>query len=291
MTGTLKSAGAVLAARRGVRRLSDASVEITSPLRMTPHFLICGAQRCGTTSMFKTIVQHPGVARPFLRKGVHYFDKHYDRGAPWYRGHFPITMTSRLRRRGAEPLTGESSPYYMFDPRAGERIARDLPGVKLIVLLRDPAVRAYSAHSHELAKGFETLPFEEALEREPERTAGERERMVRDDAYQSFDLQHHSYLARGHYIDQLIELERHVGRERLLVVDSGDFFIDPEPVFDEVCRFLGLPPAEGITFERHNARQRSPLTPALEARLRDHFAPYDARLTDWWGVTPSWLRG
>lgn len=287
---TLQKAAAVLAARRGVRRLADATVELTAPVRMSPDFLICGAQRCGTTSMFRTLVQHPQVARPFLRKGVHYFDKNYDRGAGWYRGHFPIEAASRLRRRGARPLTGESSPYYMFHPRAGERIARDLPDVRLIVLLRDPVERAYSAHSHELAKGYETLPFEEAVDRERDRTAGERERMLADEGYESFDLQHHSYIVRGQYVDQLLDIERQVGRDRLLVVDSGDFFVDPEPVFAKVCAFLGLPRAGGVTFERHNARQRSALNPALHLRLQEHFEPYDERLAAWWGVVPSWRR-
>ncbi len=289
MTSVRKSTPA-RAVRKRVRRLSDATVELTAPLRMTPDFLICGAQRCGTTSMFKTLAQHPQIAQPFLRKGVHYFDKNYDRGADWYRGHFPVTFASRLRRRGHRPLTGESSPYYMFHPCAAKRIASDLPGVRLIVLLRDPVQRAYSAHSHELAKGFETLSFEEAVAQEQERTAGERDRMLSEDGYESFDLQHHSYVARGQYIDQILELERHVGLDRLLVLDSGDFFVDPEPVFAKVCDFLEVSHPDGISFERHNARQRNPLSPELHRQLQEHFAPFDARLAEWWGTTPSWRR-
>ena len=47
-------------------------------------------------------------------------------------------------------MTFESSPYYMFHPLAAQRISRDLPGVKLLVLIRDPVERAYSAHAHEI---------------------------------------------------------------------------------------------------------------------------------------------
>src|SRR3954447_9489078 len=99
--------------RRYLRRGSDRSVEALAPLKMTPDILIIGAQRCGTTSMFKALTQHPEVARPFLRKGVHYFDKNYDRGFSWYRGHFPTTLTSRMKRLGRPTHTIESSPYYM----------------------------------------------------------------------------------------------------------------------------------------------------------------------------------
>lgn len=277
--------------RPAVLRATEAAGTLTAPARLLPDFLIIGAQRCGTTSMFKTVAQHPAVAVPFLRKGVHYFDMSYGSGMRWYRGHFPVAATSRARRRsGPGPVTGESSPFYSFHPLAAERIARDLPDARLIMLLRDPVERAYSAHSHELARGFETEPFERAIELEDSRLAGERERMIADPTYVSHDLQHHGYLARGRYVEQLRRISAAVGRERLLVLDAQDFFDEPEPVFTEVLAHLGLPPVGGITFERHNARRRSPMPDALRVRLEDHFAPYDQELAQWWGRTPSWRR-
>jgi hypothetical protein len=277
-------------ARKTAKRLSDATLELTGPARVRPDFLIVGAQRCGTTTMFKTLVQHPDVVRPFLRKGIHYFDKAYWRGERWYRGHFPLVVTTMLRGHGHRAITGESSPYYMFHPLARQRLASDLPGVKLLVLLRDPVIRAYSAHSHEKARGYEDLDFEAALAAEPGRIAGERERLMADPGYDSFHWQHHAYVTRGQYIEQLRALEQLVGRERMCVVDSGDFFVDPEPVFDEVREFLGLTPCSDIVFEQHNARQRSPLDDDLRRRLMDHYAPYDEELAAWWGRTPSWRR-
>lgn len=277
------------AARRRIRRLSDASVELTSSLRLEPDFLIIGAQRSGTTSLFKTLIQHPLVARPFLRKGVHYFDKRFDHGASWYRGHFPLAAPARLRRYGrGDPRTGESSPYYMFHPLAAARIARELPEVRLLVLLRDPVERAYSAHSHELARGFETESFERAIELEPGRLDGERDRMLSDPGYESMHWQHNAYLTRGHYVDQLEHLESVLSRDRLLVLDSLTFFTEPAATFDQVCHFLELPPVEGIRFERHNARSRSGMDAALRSQLEDHFLPYDERLGQWWGREPSW---
>lgn len=280
-------------ARRSVRRLSDATLELTGPVSMRPDFLIVGAQRCGTTSMFKTLMQHPQVMKPFLRKGIHYFDKAYGRGDRWYRGHFPMTVTGRvtgLARGGRPTVTGESSPYYMFHPLARQRLAADLPGVRLIVLLRDPVERAYSAHSHEKARGYEGLGFEDALDAERMRIEGARERLMAEPGYDSFHWQHHAYVTRGQYIEQILALEHLVGRDRLCVVDSGDFFDDPEPAFEQVRRFLGLDPSDGIVFEKHNSRERSPLPEHLRTRLERHFEPYDEQLAAWWGCTPSWRR-
>ena len=286
----IKSHPVTLASRRWARALSDAMVKLTAPLRMRPDFLIVGGQRCGTTSLFKPLMQHPAVARPFLRKGVHYFDLHYDAGLSWYRGHFAITVSSRMACRGRAVLTGESSPYYMFHPQAPGRIVADLPDVNLLVLLRDPDERAYSAHAHEIARGFESLPFPEALEAEPDRIAGERERRVVDPTYLSRAFQHNVYVTRGQYVDQLLELERAVGREQMLVLDSGDFFAQPEEVFGQVVDFLGLPMVDGIRYEQHYARVRSAMSEELRGRLIAHYACYDQRLADWWGQQPSWRR-
>lgn len=269
------------------------SGRLTSAARLMPGFVIAGAQRCGTTSLHQALIQHPCVLPPIRRKGVHYFDVAYDHDLAWYRGHFPTYRTARrvARTEGVDRvITGEASPYYMFHPLAPERIARDLPGVKIIVMLRDPVERAYSAHAHEYARGFETEPFERALDLEESRLAGEAERLRAEPYGHSEPYRHQAYLARGRYIEQLETLTGLFGRDRIHVVDSEAFFTDPEPAFAEVCRFLELPETDRIAFDRHNARPRSPMPEALRTRLEAYFEPYDTRLAEWLGATPSWRR-
>ena len=91
----------------------------------------------------------------------------------------------------------------MFHPRVPGRIAGSLPAVKVIVLVRDPVERAYSAHAHELARGFETKTFEKALELEEGRLRGEVDHLMADPRYHSNSHQHHAYRLRGQYIEQL----------------------------------------------------------------------------------------
>lgn len=278
--------------RRAARATARMAGLLTSGARMEPSFLIMGAQRCGTTSMYKTLSQHPDVLPAVLHKGAHYFDMHYDRGPGWYRGHFPLALTAARARRatGVRPVTGESSPYYLFHPCAAARIAVDLPAARLLVLLRDPVERAYSAYTHEAARGFETESFARALDLEPQRLSGEEERISAEPGYLSHSHQHHAYVTRGQYVDQLERLERLVGRERVHVVDSGDLFTDADPVYDGIVRFLGLRPVPNPEFRQHNARPRSGLPAALRTRLDEHFAPYDERLAAWLGAVPSWRR-
>src|SRR5262249_5592852 len=164
-----------------------------------PLSLMSTARHGGTTSMSRTLDEHPAVFSAVLHEEVHFFDVSYRRGLSWYRSHFPLLAAARraARAAGVEPVSLESSPYYMFHPLAAERIAKDLPGVRLLVLLRDPVERAYSGHAHEVAHGFETEPFEAALDVESARLEGEAKRIAMDPDYFSYSHQHHSYVARG----------------------------------------------------------------------------------------------
>jgi hypothetical protein len=283
---------AILAGSRRYGRL-------TASGRMLPSFLICGGQRCGTTSMYRALAEHPAIVKAVLHKGVHYFDIAYGRGERWYRGHFPLRSTAnRLSERlGGVPVqTFESSPYYMYHPHAAERIARDLPDVKLIVLTRDPVERAYSQHAHEFARGFETeADFARAIALEKSRTRGETGRLRTDPHAYSFSHQHHAYRARGEYIRYVRPLAEALGSERIHVVDSAEFFASPESVYDRVIDFLDLPRADMLgfdrypTFEQHNARKRAlPIADDVRADLTAHYERFDAELGEWLGRPVSW---
>jgi hypothetical protein len=240
--------------------------------------------------MYRTLAQHPAILKPVRHKGVHYFDVAYERSLGWYRGHFALERQARAAgvRSGQPTLSFESSPYYMFHPLAADRIAADLPGIKLIVLIRDPVERAYSAHAHEFARGYETEPFQRALELEEIRTTGEVERILADPGYESHAHRHQAYIARGEYVTHLRRLDRTFGRDRLHVVDSHRLFAQPEVVWAETLDFLGLPPMGQPSFEQHNARERNPMPSSLRTRLTEHFEPYDTELTAWLGWVPTW---
>ena len=260
---------------------------LTSSLRLRPAFIIVGAQRAGTTTLYRVLEQHPAVARPTVNKGIAYFDLRNDRGLRWYRGHFPLRWRAR-RRHGPDVVTFESSGYYLFHPLAAGRIARELPDVKIVVMVREPVERAYSAHRHELARGYETETFEEALDLEAERTDGEAERIVADPAYESFHHRHHAYLARSRYSEQIDRFIDELGPDRVHIVDADAFFEDPVAEFERLRSWLGLPAWQPEKVERWNARPRSPMSPELRERLDRYFEPYDARLAEQMGRAPSW---
>ena len=277
--------------RHLVKRTTEGYLAATSGLRMLPDFIVIGTQRGGTTSLYRYLAAHPGVAPTLVSKGVHYFDVQYDRSPSWYRGHFPPRAYRAWRHDVLrQPLiTGEASPYYLFHPAVPERVAAMLPDVKLIAMLRDPVKRAFSHYHHEFEGGYETLPtFEEAIDAEDGRLEGETERLLEDPAYASFSHQHHSYLARGRYAEQLEAWFAHVPRERFLIVTSEEFYRETASTYATVQDFLGLPRHPLAEFKTYNAHTYEPMSEATNARLREHFRGPNQALSDLLGRELGW---
>lgn len=270
------------------KRVVRAWGRLTATGRMLPDFIVVGAQRSGTTTLFRLLSAHPQVLRPTISKSVAYFDLNYERGFRWYRSHFPLQLTARLRGSGRKVVTFESSGYYMYHPLAPYRIAEDLPEVRVIVMLRDPVDRAHSAHQHEVRRGFETLPFAEAIRREAERLQGEVERLRSEPSYHSIEHQHHSYLGRSQYGPQLTTLIDAVGPERIFVVDADRFFLDLKEEFSRLCVWLGLDAPTTVEERVWNAAPREPLDPEIRKQLQRRFTESNVELSVRLAELPAW---
>lgn len=264
--------------------------QVTSNFRLMPSFILAGGQRCGTTSLYRALLSHPAVLSAAYHKGVNYFDVNYDKGIDWYRGHFPLSVSAAARTRGTQDaaVTFDASGYYMYHPLAAERIGADLPGIKVLVLLRDPVERAYSAYKHEYRRGFETETFERALQLEDDRVQPEVERMIADHSYQSSSYRHHSYRRRGLYAEQMQRLATAVGHDHLFVLESERFFANPEEEYSRVIRFLGLSPHQPTRFDQWNARPGSDMPKAARDFLATAYQDQARLVSPYLGRPPSW---
>ena len=262
---------------------------LTAPARALPDFVILGAQKAGTTSLYAYLCAHPDV-RAAARKEVHYFDLNYARGATWYRSMFPLAAGLALERRGGRRvLVGEASPYYLFYPLAAERAGAVVPSAQLIVLLRDPVERAWSHYRHEVKAGREPLAFEAALAAEPTRLAGA-DAALRAGASPEAHPSHRtfSYAARGRYAEQLRPWLAHYPREQLLVLRAEDLFERPREVWDETVAFLGLAPATPPAFQVHNPGTDQGMSAQARATLTEAFRQPNADLAELLGRDLGW---
>ncbi len=270
-------------AGRGARRL-------TADRRVLPDALLIGAQKSGTTSLSRYLLDHPDV-RGADTGEVHFFDDRFDdrfdRGERTYRRHFPLEAEiAWAARSGPRPVVFEKSPKYLFHPRVPERVASMLPDAKLLVLLRDPVDRAISQHRMMVHGGREPASLAEAIELEPARIGPELELVASGHAEMVDSMSaFYSYVARGRYAEQLDRWTRHFDRGQMLVLRAEDLYGDPHTTYPRVLRFLGLAPHEPEFKVWHRGRITDPVDPADRARLAELFAEPNRRLADEWGIT------
>lgn len=132
-----------------------------------PRFVVCGVPRCGTTSLYRYLDQHPEVAVSSLKE-INFLSWPGPEVAravmPWVR--FPVTTREAYEELFADAgdrVAVDVSPSCFASPVAVERIRTFVPDAGLILVLRDPVRRAYSAYLNRLRKGYETRPPEEVL--------------------------------------------------------------------------------------------------------------------------------
>ncbi len=206
-----------------------------------PDFLVAGAPEGGTTLLHAALATHPELRMSRTREPGYFLGDGTPPRREAHRG--PGDAHARLERvwrsgdylrlwdpAPGEALLGESTPYYLADRAAHRRIARDLPAARIVLVLRDPADRAYASWLRLWNQGLEPVPdLLEALTVEPTRRA---------DGWAA----RWAYRALGAYGAQLDHLLRHVDRERVLVVRYRHLVEQPEQTLSGVAHFLEVEP-------------------------------------------------
>lgn len=273
---------------------------LTADVRPGPDFLLVGAKRGGTTSAYFHLLSHRNVMPMFPSarfmpgrrdsKGTHYFASDYDRGERWFRSHFPsVAKRAAVRLAlGSTPIVGDASPYCLFHPLAPERAAALLPDARILVALRDPVERTHSAWREQVRNGVETLSFADALAAEPERLAGEEERLVAEPGSYSFAHEFQSYAGQSLYADSLERWFAAYPREQVHVWASEDYYGDTDATVRGILEFLGLPMGRFADVKQLNAAPPSPMEPELRAALVERFADDVARTEALLGRQMPW---
>ena len=259
-----------------------------------PSFIIIGAQKSGTTSLYNYMIEHPQIL-PSSMKELHFFNwrskpgRKGNKKVKWYLKQFPETAD------GKNILTGEATPDYLIDPYTPQRMFELWPNFKLIVLLRNPVDRAISHYYHNLAiskravnKKREPLSFKKAIEKEIERLKLEKEKLINDQNYRSLNHRQYSYLERGIYVEQLEKWMSVFPREQFLILKSEEFFQHPNLIVNQVFDFLGLPNHQITNNRKYNQRSYQPIEPEIRTTLAKYFKPYNQRLEEFLGMKFDW---
>lgn len=285
-----------------------------------PNYIIIGAQKCGTTSLYEYISQH-GLALKGMRRETHFFDWRW----PWQKGE-PEASNAKAYEcylkfyphqaimKHPSLFTGESTPSYLLHSDIVlSRIKATVPWVRILVMLRDPTARAYSHYqmcadqsgteeqkkvrgmSAYIGRTFEQIICEEIKELE---TLG----INPSTSYETFKSKYlssrplghggHSLVARGLYCLQLLPwLEGFSADKQVLVLDLSDIKGQKEHVqstMNSVFKFLGVPPQDVEDTAPKNSRVYEPISPEVESILKAFYEPYNMRLYELIGRQLGW---
>jgi sulfotransferase family protein len=271
------------------KRAIKAYRALTARIRLMPDFIIIGGNRCGTAALYQYLCGHPSIMPSFHRE-AHFFERYFARGVTWYRGNFPLIPHKYyvIKFGRKRFVTGEATTYYIFHPHAPRRILETVPGVRLIALLRNPVNRAYAQYHQKIRQGRETLSFSDAIEAEPERLRGEREKMLADQSYISIPDRDYSYLSRGVYVDQLAHWMNLFPQEQMLILRSEDLRVNPSGVVGDVLKFLKLPAWQPEAPNNYGQAEYPKMDARIRSRLIEYFKPHNRRLYEFLGRDFGW---
>ncbi|MCJ7602648.1 MAG: sulfotransferase domain-containing protein [Desulfobulbaceae bacterium] len=216
-------------------------------MKKLPSFFVVGAQKAGTTTLHDWLAMQPGVSLPTIKE-THFFSEaeKFAKGLQWY--------SQWYKQISTDSIVGEIDPEYMFFPEALDRIHRTIKGtLKFLFLLRNPLDRAYSQYQMSKRRGHEDLSFPEALARENERIHAVDNR---------FALDHHSYLARGRYCEQILRFKEIFPDSPLMFIKFDDLFLSDKKlkIYAEICDFVGIP-ANSVVLSEPDKRSNTSSIP------------------------------
>jgi len=231
--------------------------------RALPDFIIIGGMKCGTSSLYTYLGQHPYIFKSNYKE-LRYFshDEYYLKGEKWYRSHFPIK-----KKMPDNSLTFEASVDYLSSSEAPERLKNLLPNIKLIALLRNPTERAISHYFHSIKKGWKQGKILNAMKVE--------ETILKQ---------------KGLYKEQLERYYKLFPSDNILVLSSEKFFENPIETLKEVYLFLGVDPNIEISdlSPKQVGFNREPVDAAVYEYLNDYYKTSNLELFDYIGKDFEW---
>lgn len=202
-------------------------------------FIVAGAQKCGTTALHFFLEKHPQIALP-NKQELHFFDDEEVFAKKEVNYHL---LHDSFRPGRNATIAGENTPSYTYWKPAMERIWSYSKGIKLIILLRNPVLRAFSHWNMQRERGYDTLDFLDAIREEKNR---------RQEAW-PLQSRRFSYIDRGFYSEQLERVFQFFPREQVHVIKFEDFRAGQSSTMKDLFQFLGVAPLPGLRNRERNA--------------------------------------
>ncbi len=258
---------------------------------ISPSFLIIGAQKAATSSLYSYLIQHPNIVPP-KQKEVNFFniDENYNRGEAFYQSQF-----NKYYNPFKKHVTFEATPEYLYLPHIPKRIFDYNKDLKLIVVFREPAARAYSAWNmfkklHEL-EGVPSVIEKSYLEGIPnnlnptlfgEKFPSFQKIIDLEKEYMSSDkgFLEPSFLRRGLYAEQVQCYLEYFDKEQLLFLEHREVSQHLVPTLNKILNFIGQNDYHWNNLNKtiSNKGMYADKAPPVLKELKKYYVPYNLKL-------------
>ena len=261
---------------------------ITGPFRVLPDFIIIGSMKCGTTSLYYDICEHPCVSAAAYDE-IGFFDSNFHLGLNWYRSMFPTKrQIEGVRRKEGVAITGEDTPFYFWNPVAAKRIQKLLPNIKLITILRNPIDRAYSEYQDQASNESDFPSFETVIENEMNMKRNDTS-LITEENFEIFN-QKNSNLLKGIYVDQLKIWTRLFPKGQIFTLTTEDLNSDSIGTLELVFQYLNLPKYKIKNPQYKKQKKYVSMNTQTRKLLIQFFKPHNEELFKFIGKKFDWDR-
>ena len=215
-------------------------------------FLIIGAQKSGTTTLFKLLSEHPKIFMPSGKEAPFFTkDIEYSKGLSSYTDTFFLDASSNQ-------LWGTATPHYLSDPKVPNRISNTVPEVKLVAILRNPAERALSHYRMSVRRGFEQRSFEHAISE----MLGHDSLDIARRLPTGYINEDKTYVVWGEYGRLINNYLKFFAKNKILILFTDELEKSPKITIKKILTFLELPEHEfhslGKRFNEGGIKERLP---------------------------------
>ena len=249
---------------------------LTGSIRVLPDFLVIGAKRCGTTSLFYHLPEHPCISKsPHDNMG--FFNDNFHLGVNWYKSFFPTIFTrNKIKSEFGNFLAFDVTTTYMEEESTANNVYQIKPNMKIIVILRNPVDRAYSQYHLNLREKAEKRSFEDAMEENMNEL--NKESHERYEIKPKFSVEENNYLKKSLYAQQLRHWLNIFPMESMLILSTEEFESKQQVIYNKIFEFLNISQFEVKNTEKMEKGSYPQMKSETRSLLLDYFRSHNNEL-------------
>lgn len=242
---------------------------ITSSFRVLPDFIIIGAKRCGTTTLYENLAEHPCIEKS-SHDNIGFFNDNFHLGINWYKSHFvTINKKNEIMKKFGKFATYDVTTSYIRNPELAIKIKTKIPNSKIIAILRNPVDRAFSEYNENKKNKSNIDSFEKIVIEE----LNEYSKISNNEI--NLIIKKLNLVGKGLYQKQLKKWFEVFSKESILILSTEEFENKPDITYSKIFHFLELPEYQVKNTKKFNKNSYPKMDDKIRKKLEEFFEPHN----------------